>query len=30
MRELAISSEELIELEVAAFEWSDEVVRFAI
>ncbi|MFB9244646.1 EAL domain-containing protein [Massilia antarctica] len=30
LRELAISSEELIELEVAAFEWSDEVVRFAI
>ncbi|NHZ42434.1 EAL domain-containing protein [Massilia sp. CCM 8693] len=30
LRELAISSEELIELEVAAFEWSDKVVRYAI
>ena len=30
LRELAISTDELVELEMAAFEWSDSVVRFAI
>ncbi|MES3022540.1 MAG: HDOD domain-containing protein [Pseudomonadota bacterium] len=30
LRDLAISSEELVELEMAAFEWSETVVRFAI
>ena len=30
LRELAISTDELVELEMAAFEWSDTVVRFAI
>ncbi len=30
LRELAISSDELVELEMAAFEWSDTVVRYAI
>ncbi|MGZ8291063.1 MAG: EAL and HDOD domain-containing protein [Telluria sp.] len=30
LRELAMSADELAELEVAAFEWSDTVVRYAI
>ena len=30
LRELAISTDELVELEIAAFEWSDSVVRYAI
>ena len=30
LRQLALSTEDLVELEVAAFEWSDSVVRFAI
>ena len=30
LRELAISADELVELEMAAFEWSDTVVRYAI
>ena len=30
LRQLAISSEELVEFEVAAFAWSDTVVRYAI
>ena len=30
LRELAMSGDELGELEVAAFEWSDQVVRYAI
>ena len=30
LRGLVISSEELVELEMAAFEWSDTVVRYAI
>ncbi len=30
LRSLAISADELVELEVAAFEWSDTVVRYAI
>ena len=30
VRQLALSSDELVELEVAAFEWTDSVVRFAI
>jgi EAL and modified HD-GYP domain-containing signal transduction protein len=30
LRDLAISSEELVDMEMAAFEWSDTVVRFAI
>jgi EAL and modified HD-GYP domain-containing signal transduction protein len=30
LRDLAISSEELVELEMAAFEWSETVVKFAI
>lgn len=30
MKTLAISSDDLLELEVAAFEWSDSVVRYAI
>jgi EAL and modified HD-GYP domain-containing signal transduction protein len=30
LRELALSADELTELEVAAFEWSDTVVRYAI
>jgi len=30
LRELAISTDELVELEMAAFEWSDNVVRYAI
>jgi EAL and modified HD-GYP domain-containing signal transduction protein len=30
LRELAISSDELVELEMAAFEWSDTVVRYAL
>jgi EAL and modified HD-GYP domain-containing signal transduction protein len=29
LRELAITTEELVELEMAAFEWSDTVVRYA-
>jgi c-di-GMP phosphodiesterase len=30
LRDLAISTDELVELEMAAFEWSDTVVRYAI
>jgi EAL and modified HD-GYP domain-containing signal transduction protein len=30
LRELAISGDDLAELELAAFEWSDNVVRYAI
>jgi EAL and modified HD-GYP domain-containing signal transduction protein len=30
LRQLAISTDELVELEMAAFEWSDTVVRYAI
>jgi EAL and modified HD-GYP domain-containing signal transduction protein len=30
LRDLAISSDELVDMEMAAFEWSDTVVRFAI
>ena len=30
LRQLALSTDELVELEVAAFEWTDTVVRFAI
>jgi EAL and modified HD-GYP domain-containing signal transduction protein len=30
LKQLAISSEELVEFEVAAFAWSDTVVRYAI
>jgi len=30
LRDLAISTDELVELEMAAFEWSDKVVRYAI
>ena len=30
VRKLALSTDDLVELEVAAFEWTDSVVRFAI
>ncbi len=30
VRRLALSTDDLVELEVAAFEWTDSVVRFAI
>jgi EAL and modified HD-GYP domain-containing signal transduction protein len=30
LRDLAMSTDELVELEMAAFEWSDNVVRYAI
>ena len=30
VRQLALSTDDLVELEVAAFEWTDNVVRFAI
>jgi EAL and modified HD-GYP domain-containing signal transduction protein len=30
LRDLTMSSNELVELEMAAFEWSDSVVRYAI
>jgi EAL and modified HD-GYP domain-containing signal transduction protein len=30
LRELAMTSDELVELELAAFEWSDNVVRYAL
>ena len=30
LRDLTLSSNELVELEMAAFEWSDSVVRYAI
>jgi EAL and modified HD-GYP domain-containing signal transduction protein len=30
LRELALSADELVELEMAAFAWSDTVVRYAI
>jgi EAL and modified HD-GYP domain-containing signal transduction protein len=30
LRELAISGDDLAELEIAAFEWSDSVVRYAM
>ena len=30
LRQLALSTDDLVELEVAAFEWTDSVVRFAI
>jgi EAL and modified HD-GYP domain-containing signal transduction protein len=29
LRDLAMSTDELVELEMAAFEWSDNVVRYA-
>jgi len=30
LRNLAMSTDELVELELAAFEWSDNVVRYAV
>ena len=30
LRDLAISADELAELEIAAFAWSDTVVRYAV
>ncbi|TFW21671.1 EAL and HDOD domain-containing protein [Duganella callida] len=30
LRDLAMSTEDLVELELAAFEWSDNVVRYAL
>jgi EAL and modified HD-GYP domain-containing signal transduction protein len=30
LKRLAISTDELVEYEVAAFSWSDTVVRYAI
>jgi EAL and modified HD-GYP domain-containing signal transduction protein len=30
LKELAIGTDELVELEMAAFQWSDTVVRYAI
>ncbi len=30
LRELAVSTDDLVELEMAAFEWSDNVVRYAL
>jgi EAL and modified HD-GYP domain-containing signal transduction protein len=30
LRDLEMSTDELVELEVAAFEWSDNVVRYAL
>jgi EAL and modified HD-GYP domain-containing signal transduction protein len=30
LRELAISGDDMVELEMAAFQWSDSVVRYAI
>jgi EAL and modified HD-GYP domain-containing signal transduction protein len=30
LKQLALSSDELVEFEVAAFEWSDTVVRYAL
>jgi EAL and modified HD-GYP domain-containing signal transduction protein len=30
LRDLAVSTDELVELEMAAFEWSDNVVRYAL
>jgi len=30
LRDLAMSTDELVELEMAAFEWSDNVVRYAL
>jgi EAL and modified HD-GYP domain-containing signal transduction protein len=30
LKQLAMSSDELVEMEMAAFEWSDTVVRYAI
>jgi EAL and modified HD-GYP domain-containing signal transduction protein len=30
LKSLAMTSDDLLELEVAAFEWSDTVVRYAI
>ena len=30
LKTLAVTSDDLLELEVAAFEWSDSVVRYAI
>lgn len=30
LRQLAMSTDELVELELAAFEWSDNVVRYAL
>ena len=30
LRNLAMSTDELVELELAAFEWSDNVVRYAL
>jgi len=30
LADLAMSTHELVELEMAAFEWSDSVVRYAV
>ncbi|MET0265372.1 MAG: EAL domain-containing protein, partial [Duganella sp.] len=30
LRQLAMTTDELVELELAAFEWSDNVVRYAL
>jgi EAL and modified HD-GYP domain-containing signal transduction protein len=30
LRQLAMAGDDLAELELAAFEWSDSVVRYAI
>jgi EAL and modified HD-GYP domain-containing signal transduction protein len=30
LKQLAISSDELVQFEVAAFAWSDSVVRYAL
>jgi EAL and modified HD-GYP domain-containing signal transduction protein len=30
LRDLAMSTDDLVELEMAAFEWSDNVVRYAL
>jgi EAL and modified HD-GYP domain-containing signal transduction protein len=30
LRDLAMSTDDLLELEMAAFEWSDNVVRYAL
>jgi len=30
LRDLAVSTDDLVELEMAAFEWSDNVVRYAL
>ncbi len=30
LRDLAMSPDDLVELEMAAYEWSDNVVRYAL